>query len=255
MEKLKEIRVALDSIKNNKLILYKDNENRYIRVLSEADGIFSEISSLELNYTYSNRYSEWSDDDYINDWLKLQKNKGLNFNIIQDPWSDTIPIVRNFGKDPYYLNDGSVVYIKWYGGDGYEWSDPNGNELNEIENNDKSSIRKIVSIKSIDNLTLKENSIIEDKGSLDKYEFAGYMSDISILNLLLDIWKSNVSNHPLSMCSPNNTPCNFISYKSPILEDIENKDIKPKKKLNIKKPFDLKIRPNENFSIEIEVLG
>jgi hypothetical protein len=33
--------------------------------------------------------------------------------IVQDPWSDKIPAQRSFGFDPYYLSNGSEVYIKW----------------------------------------------------------------------------------------------------------------------------------------------
>jgi hypothetical protein len=33
--------------------------------------------------------------------------------IVQDPWSDTVPAQRSFGFDPYYLSNGSEVYIKW----------------------------------------------------------------------------------------------------------------------------------------------
>jgi predicted chitinase len=33
--------------------------------------------------------------------------------IVQDPWSDVTPVKRSFGFDPYYLGNGSQVYIKW----------------------------------------------------------------------------------------------------------------------------------------------
>jgi hypothetical protein len=45
---------------------------------------------------------------------KTGKQESANYyTIVQDPWSDKVPAQRSFGFDPYYLSNGSEVYIKW----------------------------------------------------------------------------------------------------------------------------------------------
>lgn len=44
---------------------------------------------------------------------KLTSKEVKYYNIVQDPWSDTVPVKRSFGFDPYYLSNGSEVYVKW----------------------------------------------------------------------------------------------------------------------------------------------
>lgn len=45
---------------------------------------------------------------------KTGKQESTNYyRIVQDPWSDKVPAQRSFGFDPYYLSNGSEVYIKW----------------------------------------------------------------------------------------------------------------------------------------------
>jgi hypothetical protein len=44
---------------------------------------------------------------------KLTSKVVKYYNIVQDPWSDTVPVKRSFGFDPYYLSNGSEVYVKW----------------------------------------------------------------------------------------------------------------------------------------------
>ena len=73
------------------------------------------------------------EDDCINDFVRVNtlrerptgatislfnsntgKEESVNYyTIVQDPWSDTVPVQRSFGFDPYYLSNGSEVYIKW----------------------------------------------------------------------------------------------------------------------------------------------
>lgn len=44
---------------------------------------------------------------------KLTSKEVKYYSIVQDPWSETIPVKRSFGFDPYYLSNGSEVYVKW----------------------------------------------------------------------------------------------------------------------------------------------
>jgi hypothetical protein len=45
------------------------------------------------------------------------KNKDDIYQIIQNPWNDDPPKKRNFGTDPYYLNNGAKINIFWMIGD------------------------------------------------------------------------------------------------------------------------------------------
>ena len=49
----------------------------------------------------------------IFDEVKLTSKEVSYYNIVQNPWSDTVPVKRSFGFDPYYLSNGSEVYVKW----------------------------------------------------------------------------------------------------------------------------------------------
>jgi GH24 family phage-related lysozyme (muramidase) len=44
--------------------------------------------------------------------LGLSENKTL-FRILQDPWEEKNPVLRNYGDDPYYLNNGAAIKIEW----------------------------------------------------------------------------------------------------------------------------------------------
>lgn len=38
------------------------------------------------------------------------------YTIVQDPWQDEPPLTRIYGYDPYFLNNGVEVRVRWYGG-------------------------------------------------------------------------------------------------------------------------------------------
>jgi hypothetical protein len=77
------------------------------------------------------RYEDLSDDDLIRDYIRTNTLRerpsegefvvidGLQkpfYQIVQDPFEKKPPASRNFGFDPYYLNNGAQVFIRWYTG-------------------------------------------------------------------------------------------------------------------------------------------
>jgi hypothetical protein len=76
------------------------------------------------------RYEDLSDDDLIEDYIRTNTlrerpsegefvlvdgvYKEPFYQIVQDPFEKKPPASRNFGFDPYYLNNGSQVFIRWY---------------------------------------------------------------------------------------------------------------------------------------------
>lgn len=82
------------------------------------------------------RYQDLTDDDLISDFIRtntLRENPTFTdglievveneetklvpfYKIIQDPYDVNPPISRVWGTDPYHLNNGSKVYIRWYSG-------------------------------------------------------------------------------------------------------------------------------------------
>ncbi len=75
------------------------------------------------------RYEDLSDDDLIRDYIRTNTLRerpsegefvvidGLQksfYQIVQDPFEKKPPASRNFGFDPYYLNNGAQVFIRWY---------------------------------------------------------------------------------------------------------------------------------------------
>jgi hypothetical protein len=77
------------------------------------------------------RYEDLSDDDLIRDYIRtntlrerpsegefviIEGVQNPFYQIIQDPFEKDPPVSRNFGFDPYYLNNGAQVFIRWYTG-------------------------------------------------------------------------------------------------------------------------------------------
>ena len=69
------------------------------------------------------RYDAKTNDEIISEFISanssrektrlgLPESKTL-FKILQDPWEEKNPILRNYGDDPYYLNNGSAIKIEW----------------------------------------------------------------------------------------------------------------------------------------------
>lgn len=212
-------------------------------------------------------------DNILNNFDSVDNN--IAYKIIQDPWLETPPPFRNFGFDPYYINNGASIIIRWLrrnildsvvNSGGFKWSDDFGNELSVSKNNDsKKLIYKTVEIISPDNSRYYVNfqgSPFFSKGKDDILSFSGEINDITILNRVLNMWIQNVftkiyDRYSLEVCKPNYKFCDLIPYIDPIESDnIERleEDFQQKiekKKLNVIIPKDLKPKVKEDISFKI----
>lgn len=164
--------------------------------------------------------------------LQRQRSDSTNYEIVQDPWSDTPPIWRKFGNDIYYLNNGSKLFIKWVDENGnmvggLKWSDENGEELKSIDDIDKSKYSKMVYIYEPN----YEEIMISTSGELIRYAasvsekvFFGLNLDIDIIKNVLITWKIKVPNYNIELNDPNNVSSQIIKYISPVGELNEPSD-------------------------------
>ena len=83
----------------------------------------------ELKYD-GERYENQTDNQIIEDFIRVktlsERPQGDKikmgfppkdetfYQILQDPFDKKIPLDRSFGFDPYYLNNGAELYIKWF---------------------------------------------------------------------------------------------------------------------------------------------
>lgn len=273
MEEIKSVRVRVLDISSLdfKLTLYRVNNNKRKVVITPS----GRLSINEMDFGFRSRND--SDDSIINQYLSTMvklDHLSPEHQIIQDPWSDIQPKERSFGFDPYYLNNGSKVYIKWVTDQGYvpggkSWSDSEGNELKETEGGDsKSFITKYVEIHTPPDdepmLTMLNGEIIKDEFNYTKY--VGITPDFYIIKYILDSWKTQVPNYEVELCSPDNEFCNIIEYKSPLVKENlpdekednvvpvdENDNTPPKEKLSVVIPSDIKVKIKEDISIKIYV--
>jgi LAS superfamily LD-carboxypeptidase LdcB len=94
--------------------------------------------SPEIEYKGS-RYKDLEDDKIIEEYIKwynkftsAESGKEVSFQIVQDPWLVDPPLFRSFGFDPYYLNNGAELYIKWFQRD-LTWENTNNLGTGETE--------------------------------------------------------------------------------------------------------------------------
>jgi hypothetical protein len=226
-----------------------------------------------ITYDVSGRYDNWTDDQFINDYIstnaKLEGNekftiyKGLKsfeystYEIIGKYWDQSDKsIKRKFGFDPYFLNNGAKIVIKWYTEEGLveggqKWASKHGGEESSIEELDVYSLEdKMVTIRrntlvkkmvcyppekskgslpfhiAVDPDTGKE-SLVEYKevggGKVDgkpTKEWSGY-NDVNIINDLERLWWDIISNNGggnafMKLCSPDYYFCDLIAYEDPL---------------------------------------
>ncbi len=165
-----------------KVSLYKDGLFNNKRKVVVTDGSGNKVQGKEpLEYSTNGRYSDYTDIDYIRDYLdtqaKLQDGSATTtingkefpiYQILQDPWEQGTPLIRDFGYDPYYFNNGVKVEIFWflketkkfgtqsieryennyYPEGGVEWCNPRGFSISDLEKDE--IIRETKEIKKID---------------------------------------------------------------------------------------------------------
>lgn len=241
-----------------KVILYQDGNNISVSGLG-SDGY---ILWTSLKYKKNGIYSDYSNDDFIKAFIDLKsKSDNSTYEIIQDPWTDKVPLWRSFGFDPYYLNDGSQIIINWTTDDGFveggrKYSDEEGNEIRKLNTN-KKELTIIAKSDPMMHYTMDNEIDIKSKGVSKKW--SGLISDKEILLEVIEKWNIKVSNE-LALCSPDNQSCSIIKYKSPlevVKEEIEKPNIAeinklPKIKIDVIIPTDI-LKVKSDISIKVYI--
>jgi hypothetical protein len=278
MQEIKKIRLSQfeNSISGNDISvsLYKIDSNNYktiFRILNKS----SEYSFNDLLYPQikkddfksGNRIDGFNAnnignyDYFLNETIiKQSRIDRINYVIVQDPYLEE-NTRRRFGKDPYYLNNGSIVYINWILDgvmiNGIDFSDSNGNELDiSSMNRIKDGIIKEVQIINGDNIFTIDNSnkiILDTNNKRNRYKH--FVKDTFIIDEVIRIWKVNVINYNLMLCSDSSKMCSDLEYISP-LENIRLDDdvieTDEKKKLTIDF-ITKKIKSRNDFILKIKI--
>lgn len=222
MNEIKSVRVRRNDINSGtldiKVSIYKQNhifgtDERVLVGYNNDRPIWKETT-----YKKTGSYKDYTDDQFIEDFVNMNsKIEGKSYYIIQDPWENKVPIYRNYGSDPYYLNNGAVVYIMWTDGNtgvgGQKYSDDSGHELTPTDISFKKTI-KINSSNETQGFTLGKNGDFEYGNN--SQEYVSTIKDIDIISEIISKWKIKVDNYDLGICLPINESCSIIPYKGPL---------------------------------------
>jgi hypothetical protein len=114
-----------------KVTLYEKGRKKRIVKGFSLDSNSEEVAEIwkELRYD-GERYENLTDNQIIDDFIRVktlaERPQGDKikigfppkdetfYQILQDPFDKKIPVERSFGFDPYYLNNGAELYIKWF---------------------------------------------------------------------------------------------------------------------------------------------
>jgi hypothetical protein len=200
----------------------------------------SDLSDKLLSEWWGDLISGWTETIFetpLNDTdLKWRRtyNKAPYFEIIQDPYSAPVEGIdknklelRNFGSDPYYLNNGSKINIEWSNGGGKEFSDNWQRELNGsiIRNTSIDDIKKTITLfGASSSFTIaiessKDTPLFIENSKLDnryiKKEWIG-KSDKSIIDETISMWRQVYQNNKLDLT----TNWDFYGSINPTLDYI-----------------------------------
>lgn len=251
-------------VSNNRVLIGFDNNNK--------------IVWTKTNYSklLTAKYKDFTDEQFIKEFIDMNSKMdggGKTYNIIQDPWEEKVPIIRNYGFDPYYLNNGAEVYISWTDVDtrisegGEKYSKPDGTEITydpafykETGNVKPLNITKSIRIvhkEETQYLTLNKNN--EFEYTIYSNDYRG--TDLIVLDILIGEWKRKIPNYDLALCSPNNESCSIIPYKSPMkpfVPDPEPESVPtiavnetPKEPINVVLPESIKVKIDTTFKVFI----
>jgi hypothetical protein len=223
MKEIKSVRVRRNDVNSGtldiKLTIYSDNhtfgaDERVLVGYNNDRPVW-----IETTYKKTGSYKDYTDDQFIEDFVNMNsKIDGKLYYVIQDPWENKVPIYRDYGSDPYYLNNGAVVYIMWKDGDkvvgGQKYSDDNGFELTPNDISFKKTI-KIISSNETQGFTLGKNGDFEY--SNNSQEYVSTIKDSDIISEIISKWKTKVDNYnDLWSCMPIYESCSIIPYKGPL---------------------------------------
>ena len=252
MKEIKSVRVRRNDVNvgtlDIKVTIYEEN-----RTFAADERILIGFNNdrpvwIATTYKKTASYKNFTDDQFINDFVNMNsKIEGKPYYIIQDPWEVKVPLYRNFGSDPYYLNNGAVIYIIWKDGNtevgGQKYSDDKGNEL-PITTLYVDKTIKIISSNETQGFTLGKNSKFEY--GTDSQVYTSSIEDNNILSEIILQWKIKIPDYNLALCSPNNESCSIIPYKSPL------KPIEPDVPVVEPTPINAEVASKEKIKVVVQ---
>ena len=239
MDEIKSVRVRRNDINSGSLdirvVIFKQNhtfgaDERVVAGIYNPYKPDAKKVWIETTYKKTGSYKDYTDDQFIEDFVNMNsKIEGKLYYVIQDPWENKVPIYRDYGSDPYYLNNGAVVYIMWKDGDkavgGQKYSDDNGFELTPNDISFKKTI-KIISSNETQGFTLGKNGDFEY--SNNSQEYVSTIKDSDIISEIISKWKTKVDNYnDLWPCMPIYESCSIIPYKGPLQPIVPEVSTKP----------------------------
>lgn len=277
MKEIKSVRVRKRNIKSVsldiKVTLYEDKHifgsNDMILIGLNNGSIIWQKAIYKIKDTTDPLF-------FINSFINTNNSlgsvdKNSYYEIIQDPWEEKAPIIRKYGYDPYYLNNGAEVYIPWINpGDstsmgGTQYSDKDGSEIayDPYYYKENNGIVKFINVNKSIEIFHKEETKVLTLNKNNEFEYTIYSndykgSDLIILDILISKWKSKIPNYDLELCSPNNESCSVIPYKSP-LKPLEPELVTssvasnetPKEPIIVVLPESIKVKVDTTFKIFI----
>ena len=229
MKEIKSVRVRKSNIKSGvldiKVTLFEEKrtlaaDERILAGVYNPSKPDARVVWDETTYKLKGIYKDFTDDQFIDDFIKMNSKadrSGSEYKIIQDPWEPKVPKWRNYGFDPYYLNNGAKIYISWVdngiSAGGTNFSDDSGNELPITDTYIEKTI-KIISDNEEKVMTLNKNGMFEY--SIDSQVYFSSVKDKSIIDNIISVWRGKVPNYELALCSPDNESCSVIPYHSPL---------------------------------------
>ena len=277
MKEIKSVRVRKRNIKSGsldiKVTLYEDKNtfgsNDMILIGLNNGSIIWQKAIYKIKDTTDPLF-------FINSFINTNNSlgsvdKNSYYEIIQDPWEEKAPIIRNYGSDPYYLNNGAEVYISWTNPDdltsmgGTQYSDKDGSEIayDPYYYKENNGIVKFINVNKSIKIIHKEETQVLTLNKNNEFEYTIYSndykgSDLIILDILISKWKSKIPNYDLELCSPNNESCSVIPYKSPlkplepelVTSSIASNET-PKEPIIVVLPESIKVKVDTTFKIFI----
>lgn len=263
MNEIKSVRVRKNNnntgVLDIKVSLFEDNKSKTEVVLT---GVNNSNTIWRTKYTKDGIYKDFSNDDFIKNFIILQsKVDNSKYDIIQDPWQESVPKWRSYGFDPYYVNNGSMIYINWLDGNtsvgGKKYSDTNGDEINV----DTTITKTVKIINSPNNIIIEidsDGSFKYPKNIKSGKKYSSTIKDIDIIKEVISKWNSMIPGYSLDICSPSNESCSLIEFKDPLnikddnppvlKENTENtvskiklNPVLPIEKLKVKFDFSIKV--------------
>lgn len=133
MDLIKAVRVRPENTKiyerlgglgDYKLMLFKETKKKYKVGWFPVKGGEPSGVLTTTEYKKSGIYENLTEEDFLIEGLNLlSKMNKRTYEIVQDPWEYQPPLKRIYNSDPYYLNNGAKILIKWFIGDRFNAGD------------------------------------------------------------------------------------------------------------------------------------